>query len=275
MYIFTHAFFFSQGLMTLTHACVGFSATLYPTHTPSPHRQGRVDGAQDGMSVKAWEREERSRARSHRPDSRLGAHNKDPCTGPRHPSGWIRHMHKHRWRQTHRTTRMHTNTGRTQYIYDADCRSVCLKAERGELFFFPLTLGWYEKLKRKSTLDFVFILILLLKVHTTDDISLYCKFTAKIPRKDKKINPNSISIFQTLRICRAASPHSRAHAHKNVSHSNARRVLWQQEHPDILSTGACIFSPLVINLNFSLSSTYIIRGRRMQMTEGQKKTKQH
>lgn len=89
---------FSQGLMTLTHLRVTIF-TAYARYTPPPHHQGWNGRTQDGMSVKAWEREERSRACSHRPDSWFYTSNKDLCSRVRHPSVWSRRMHKHTWKQ--------------------------------------------------------------------------------------------------------------------------------------------------------------------------------
>lgn len=118
IHIHVRTFFFSGSDDPYTHVCEFFHGGVH--YTPPPHQQGWSKGTQDGMSVKAWEREEKSWACSHRPDSWLCAHNKDPCTGAWHPSGWSRQMHKQTRIQIHTTTHVHphthTHTSNKQYI---------------------------------------------------------------------------------------------------------------------------------------------------------------
>lgn len=95
--IYTHIH--TSTCTALTHVCVSFSTEMLL------NQPGWGGEAQDGMSVKAWEREERSWACSHRPDSWLGAHNKDPRTRPWHPGG-LGQTHA----QTHRNTNTYSDT---------------------------------------------------------------------------------------------------------------------------------------------------------------------
>lgn len=120
-YIHIQSHSFSQGPMTLTHVCVSFSTAVFH-YTPPPHHQGWSGGTQDGMSVKAWEREGRSWACSHRPDSRLRAHNKDLCTGARHPGGWSANTHEYKYIQQHMCAYLHK-----QYTIHPDIDILCLQ----------------------------------------------------------------------------------------------------------------------------------------------------
>lgn len=114
----SHAHPFSQGLMTLTQVCDFFHSSVH--YTPPLHHQRWSRGTQDVMSVKAWEREERSWACSHRPDSWFCVHNKDLWTRARHPSGWSRHMRRHTWIQIHTThVRTHNLTYLHKHLYNA------------------------------------------------------------------------------------------------------------------------------------------------------------
>lgn len=121
-YVCTHpisrTFFFSGSDDLYTCVCEFFHGSVH--YTPPPHQQGWSRGTQDGMSVKAWEREERSWACSHRPDSWLHTHNKDPCTGAWHPGGRSRHTHKHTHTNTYSNTcaiRQSHTLAQTVYIH--------------------------------------------------------------------------------------------------------------------------------------------------------------
>lgn len=116
-HIHVRTFFFSGSDDPYTYVCEFFHRGV---HCASPPRQqGRSGGTQDGMSVKAWEREETSWVCSHRPESWLRALNKDLRTGARHLGGRSRPVRE----------RMNTNTyndtqTRTQHT------SLTLKAEK-------------------------------------------------------------------------------------------------------------------------------------------------
>lgn len=143
-----------------------FCRPLHPQlHTASPHERGWAGGWQDGMSVKAWEKEERrereeeaSWARSHRPG------NNDPPTGTPAPQ-WVDHTHA----QTLTTTCKHVHKHRQNKMGRS-----CSKEKKVKMFFV-----FENHLTQIRIILKIFILSCSLECQSTDETALSCKCANK------------------------------------------------------------------------------------------------
>lgn len=129
-------FFFSQGLMTLTHVCVGFSTTLYPTHT----RHLLIGRAERTAHRMGWVRKRGRERREARPVPTGLTHGsalttKTPAPGHGTPVGGSdtctntddgKHIGRHTWTQT----RAVHNTSKIQTA------GLCVWRRRGRNIFF-------------------------------------------------------------------------------------------------------------------------------------------
>lgn len=167
----TRTFFFLRVWWPL-HMCVWvFPRPCFAAHR-LPINRGEAEVHRMGWVWKRGrEEKERSWACSHRPDSWLRAHNKDPCTGAWHPSGWSRHMSKHTWientyddacAQTRSDTLARTICNISMFL----CLQKSLKA-KNKLIFSHL-FAYYTNNNTKvlsSSAFFLFIKCLLFLVH--------------------------------------------------------------------------------------------------------------